>query len=261
MGINRRMEVIMKGVQLHGIITYTECLKVAIKTPEGGSRGYPHIRRPLLTDNPLGLVKVGHTIGVYVPHSFWTLVGVLLRPTRTRWVKALWERTYGFSSLPERRFGSLTVWRCHYKGTTYFLLSCLKNWENQPQMLCVFSRGAIDSLALACLTCYPIFEKKERILFGKPVLWSASYLIKSNDNFQSGEHDVNQGTSLCLLHILSAVPDYNCNDQEHGSCNQRQLYCDGCLGGAFSASLYLFVVSVTANPTDRAFVAWFTRIV
>ena len=128
-------------------------------------------------------------------------------------------------------------------------------------MLCVFSRGVIDSFALASLTCYPIFEENEKLLVGKSVLWSASYLIKSNDNFQSGEHDVNQGTSLCLLHILSAVPDYNCNDQEHGSGNQRQLYCDGCLGGAFSASLYLFVVSVTANPTDRAFVAWFTRIV
>lgn len=37
MGLNRQMEVIMKGVQLHGIITYTECLKVAITTPEGGS--------------------------------------------------------------------------------------------------------------------------------------------------------------------------------------------------------------------------------
>ena len=161
--------------------------------------------------------------------------------------------TYRFLSLSERRFGSLTVCRCHYKGSTYFLLSYLKTWENQPQMLCVFSRGVIDSLA--------IFEENERILVGKPVLWSASYLIKSNDNFQSGEHDVNQGTSLCLLHILSAVPDYNCNDQENGSGNQRQLYCDGCLCGAFSTSLYLFVVSVTANPTDRAFVAWFTRIV
>ena len=128
-------------------------------------------------------------------------------------------------------------------------------------MLCVFSRGAIDSLALACLKCYPIFGKNERILVRKSVLRPALYLIKSNDNLQSGEHDVNQGTSLCLLHILSAVPHYNCNDQEHGSRNQRQLYCDGCLGGAFSASLYLFVVSVTANPTDRALVAWFTRIV
>ena len=64
------MEVIMKGVQLHGFITYTQCLKVAITTPEGGSRGYPHVRRSLLTDNPHGLVKVGHTIGVYGPHSF-----------------------------------------------------------------------------------------------------------------------------------------------------------------------------------------------
>ena len=70
MGLNGRMEVIMKVVQLHGIITNTECLKVAITTPEGGSRGYPHIRRSLLTDNPPRLVKVGHTIGVYVSHSF-----------------------------------------------------------------------------------------------------------------------------------------------------------------------------------------------
>ena len=84
MGINRRMEVIMKGVQLHGIITYTECLKVAITTPEGGSRGYTHIRRSVLTDKPLRLVKVGHTIGVYVPQSFRTAVWVLLRPTRAR---------------------------------------------------------------------------------------------------------------------------------------------------------------------------------
>ena len=64
------MEVIMKGVQLHGIITYTECLKVAITTLEGGSRGYTHIRRSVLTDNPLRLVKVGHTIGVYYPNLF-----------------------------------------------------------------------------------------------------------------------------------------------------------------------------------------------
>ena len=56
------MEVKMRGVELHGIITYTES--------HYDTRGYPHIRRSLLTDNPPGLVKVGHTIGVYVPHSF-----------------------------------------------------------------------------------------------------------------------------------------------------------------------------------------------
>ena len=69
---------------MQGIITYTECLKVAIMTSEGGSCGYPHIRRPLLADNPPRLVKVGHTIGVYVPYSFRTVVWVLLSPTRTR---------------------------------------------------------------------------------------------------------------------------------------------------------------------------------
>ena len=85
MGLKGRMEVIMRGVQLHGIITNTECLTVAITTPEGGSRGYLHIRRSLLTDNPPRLVKVGYTIGVYVPHSFRTVVWVLLRPTGTRY--------------------------------------------------------------------------------------------------------------------------------------------------------------------------------
>lgn len=72
-------------LELHEIITYNECLKVAITIPEGGSRGHPgHIRRSLLTDNPPTLVKVVHTIGVYVPHSFRTVVWVLLRPTRIR---------------------------------------------------------------------------------------------------------------------------------------------------------------------------------
>ena len=91
MGINGRMEVIMRGVELRRIITYTECLKVAITTPKGGSRGYPHIRS-LLTDNPLRLVKVGHTIRVYVPHSFWTLVGVLLQSNKNQIREsAVWE--------------------------------------------------------------------------------------------------------------------------------------------------------------------------
>ena len=52
MGINGRMEVIMREVQLHGIIIYTECLKVAMTTPEEGLCGHLHIRRSLLTDNP-----------------------------------------------------------------------------------------------------------------------------------------------------------------------------------------------------------------
>ena len=64
MKLNGRMEAIIRGVQLHGIITYTECLKVAITTPEGGSRCYPHIRRSLLTDNPPRLVKAGHHRGL-----------------------------------------------------------------------------------------------------------------------------------------------------------------------------------------------------
>ena len=40
-----------------------------------------HVRcHPYPTPQP---VKVGHTTGVYVPHSFQTVVWVLLRPTRT----------------------------------------------------------------------------------------------------------------------------------------------------------------------------------
>ena len=57
-------------------------------------------KRSLLTDNPPIPERVGHTTGVYVPYSFRTVVWVLLRPTR-RYVKVLWDRTYGFSSLAE----------------------------------------------------------------------------------------------------------------------------------------------------------------
>ena len=54
-----------------------------------------------LTRPSLG--EIGHTTGVYVPHSFRTVVWVLLRPTRTRYsVKVLWDGTYAFSSLSEK---------------------------------------------------------------------------------------------------------------------------------------------------------------
>ena len=42
------------------------------------------VLRSLLTDNPPGPGRVGHTTGFYVPYSFRTVVWVLLRPTRTR---------------------------------------------------------------------------------------------------------------------------------------------------------------------------------
>ena len=58
-------------------------LRVAISTPEGGSRGYPYIRYPL-TDNPLSPGKVDHTTGVYVRYTFRTVVQVLLRPHKSQ---------------------------------------------------------------------------------------------------------------------------------------------------------------------------------
>ena len=42
------------------------------------------ISRSLLTENPSSPGKADHATGVYVRYSFRTVVGVLLRPTRTR---------------------------------------------------------------------------------------------------------------------------------------------------------------------------------
>ena len=48
-------------------------------------------------------VKVDHNTGIYTPYSFPTVVWVLLRPTRTRYlVLVLWDGTYGFSSLSKK---------------------------------------------------------------------------------------------------------------------------------------------------------------
>ena len=72
----------------------------------------------VLVDNPPSPGEVGHTTGVYVPYSFRTVVYVLLCPTRTREVKVLWDGTYVFHPHP-RRLESLTVCRCHCKGSTF----------------------------------------------------------------------------------------------------------------------------------------------
>ena len=48
-------------------------------------------------------VKVDHNTGIYTPYSFPTVMWVLLCPTRTRYlVLALWDGTYGFSSLSKK---------------------------------------------------------------------------------------------------------------------------------------------------------------
>ena len=64
-------------------------------------------------------VKVGHTTGVYVPYSFRTVVWVLLRPTRTDQWKCCETGPTVFRPYPWR-LESLTVCRCHYKGSTFF---------------------------------------------------------------------------------------------------------------------------------------------
>ena len=56
-----------------------QSLQVAILTPEGGSRGYPILRTPLI-DNPPSSGKVGHTPVVYVPALFEQLCGFFYVP-------------------------------------------------------------------------------------------------------------------------------------------------------------------------------------
>ena len=64
-------------------------------------------------------VKVDHNTGVYVPYSFRTVVWVLLRPTRTDQWKCCETGPTVFRPYP-RRLESLTICRCHYKGSTFF---------------------------------------------------------------------------------------------------------------------------------------------
>ena len=64
-------------------------------------------------------VKVGHTTGVYDPHSFRIVMWVLLRPTRTNQGKCCETGPTVFRPYP-RRLESLTICRCRYKGSTFF---------------------------------------------------------------------------------------------------------------------------------------------
>ena len=72
----------------------------------------------VLADNPLSPGEVGHTTGVYVPYSFRTVVWVLLRPTRTDQWKCCETGPTVFRPYP-RRLESLTICRCHCKGSTF----------------------------------------------------------------------------------------------------------------------------------------------
>ena len=90
--------------------------------------------RSLLTENPqISLGKVGHPTKVYVPNSFQTVVMVLLSPTRTRYVKVLWDGwdLYGFSSLSKKTTKSIHL-QMSLHNRQQFLLSYLKTQSVGP---------------------------------------------------------------------------------------------------------------------------------
>ena len=64
-------------------------------------------------------VKVGHTTGVYVPYSFPTVMWVLLHPTSRNQCKCCETGPSVFRPYP-RILESLTICRCHYKGSSFF---------------------------------------------------------------------------------------------------------------------------------------------
>ena len=70
--------------------------------------------------------KVGHTTGVYDPYSFRILMWVLLCPTRTNQWKCCEMGPTVLRPYP-RRLESLTICRCHYKGSTFFSV-ILRPW-------------------------------------------------------------------------------------------------------------------------------------
>ena len=75
-------------------------------------------------------VKVDHNTGICTPYSFPTVMWVLLRPTRTRYlVLVLWDGTYGFSSLSKKTSNSN---RLHDVITKAALSSHLKTLSVGP---------------------------------------------------------------------------------------------------------------------------------
>ena len=69
---------------------------------------------PTQYQNP---IKVDHTTGIYDPYSFRIVMWVLLHPTR-KWKCCEMGPTV-FPLYP-RRLKGLTIYRCHYKGSTFF---------------------------------------------------------------------------------------------------------------------------------------------
>ena len=64
--------------------------------------------------------RLYHTTGIYAPYSLRTAWRVLLRPTRIRLVKELWDGAYDFWSLSKKTKECLTIWRCRNKDSTFF---------------------------------------------------------------------------------------------------------------------------------------------
>ena len=87
------------------------------------------------------------------------------------------------------------------------------------------------------------------------------YLVKADDDLESGKNDVDQSPSFVFLYFLFAVPHYNSCYEQQRCHNDSQLESDLLFCRAFFARLNLFVISVTANSTDWSFVAWYTRII
>ena len=71
-------------------------------------------------------VKVDHPTGVYDPYSVRIVMWVLLRPIRTDQWKCCETGPTVFRPYP-RRLESLTICRCHYKGSTFFSV-ILRPW-------------------------------------------------------------------------------------------------------------------------------------
>jgi len=72
----------------------------------------------VFTGNPPSPGTVDYTTGVYVPCSFRTVVYVLLRPTRKNQWKCCERGPTVFHPYPGR-LESVTVYRCHYKDSTF----------------------------------------------------------------------------------------------------------------------------------------------
>ena len=70
----------------------------------------------LLTDNPPSPGNVSDTTGVYVPYSFRKGCGFFYVPEDPKC--CTWDGPTIFCPYP-RRLESLTVCRCHYKGSTF----------------------------------------------------------------------------------------------------------------------------------------------